>query len=114
MDTNLLIPIGKRIAEIRRANKVSQEVLAEKLSVTPKHISHAERGVSCLSLKNLIEFCNIFNCSLDFIIMGISENSMLNKLPAEIVSILSTGSDKEIECLNRYLQVYIDLKKEQD
>ena len=112
MENNFLITIGKRIGEVRRQNSITQELMAEKLDVTPKHISHAECGTSSLSLKNLMEFCRICNCSLDYIVFG-SQNSVLEKLPEEIVSILYTGSNEDIDRLNRYLQIYIELSKKQ-
>ncbi len=111
MESNVLIPIGKRISEIRRAHGVTQETLAEQLDVSPKHISHTERGTSCLSLKNLMEFCDIFECSLDYIIWGTKDNNALSKLPNEIIDILHTGKDEEIKRLYRYLQMYIELTK---
>lgn len=114
MESNFLIPIGKRIAEIRRSHNVTQEVLADRLGVSPKHISHTECGTSSLSIKNLIEFCNIFDCSLDYIILGKAEDSILAKLPDEIADILYTGTEQDIERLNRYLQIYVELLKKQD
>lgn len=112
MENNFLITLGKRIGEIRRSNSITQEAMAEKLDVTPKHISHVECGTSSLSLKNLMEFCKICNCSLDYIVFG-SKNSVLERLPEEVVTILHTGSKSEIDRLNRYLQVYIELTKKQ-
>lgn len=114
MKNDFLIPIGKRIAEIRRSHNTTQEVLADLLDVTPKHISHAECGTSSLSLKNLMEFCRIFDCSFDYIIFGKQENSALCKLPDEIVTILHSGKEKEIDQLNRYLQIYLELTEKQD
>lgn len=114
MENDFLIPIGKRIAEIRRSNKVTQEALADRLGVSPKHISHTECGTSSLSLKNLIEFCNLFGCSLDYIIFGKTENTALSKLPDEISNILYTGTEQDINRLNRYLQIYVELMKESD
>lgn len=114
MDNDILIPIGKRISDIRRANSITQEHLAELLNVTPKHISHTECGKSCLSIKTLMEFCRIFDCSLDYIIFGQTESKILAKLPSDIVKILLCGSDAEIDRLNRYLQVYTELLKTQD
>lgn len=114
MENTILISIGKRIAEIRRSHKVTQEILAEKLGLTPKHVSHVERGLSSYSIKNLIEFCAMFDCSLDYIILGKNSNNVLNKLPEEIVSILYTGNEKEVDRLNRYLQIYTELLKEQE
>lgn len=114
MENDFLIPIGRRISEVRRAHHITQERLSDHLGISPKHVSHAERGVSSLSLKNLIEFCNFFDCSLDYIIMGKTEDNALNKLPEEILTILYTGTDKEIDRLNRYLQIYVELLKKQD
>lgn len=112
MESNILIPIGKRISEIRRSRGVTQEALADMLNISPKHVSHTECGTSCLSLKNLMEFCNIFNCSLDYIIFGTKEDSILSKLPEEIVTLLHTGSKTELEKLNRYLQFYIEMQQD--
>ena len=106
--------IGRRIAEIRRSHGVTQESLADQLGVSPKHISHTECGTSSLSLKNLMEFCNIFDCSMDYIIFGKTGDSVLAKLPEEISDILYTGTEKDIDRLNRYLQMYIELTKGQD
>ena len=114
MENNFLIPIGKRMAEIRRSHKITQEALADKLGVSPKHISHTECGTSSLSLKNLIEFCNLFHCSLDYIVFGKTTDDAISKLPEEISNILHTGSSNDIERLNRYLQIYIELTEEQN
>lgn len=112
MESNYLVPIGKRIAKIRKAHGMTQETLADKLSVTPKHISHTERGTSNFSISNLIEFCNLFGCSLDYLILG-KENNVLSKLPNEIVEILYHGNDDEINKLSKYLNVYLELTKSQ-
>lgn len=110
MESDLLIPIGQRMREVRRAHGITQEVLAEKLSVTPKHISHTECGTSSLSLSNLIDFCNIFNCSLDYIILG-KKDSIISKLPNRIVDIIYSGDEKEFARLIKYLEFYVELTK---
>ena len=113
MEDNFLIPIGKRMAEIRRSHNITQETLAEKLGVTPKHISCVECGISSLSLKNLIEFSNVLDCSLDYILLGEKKDNALSKLPKEIIDVLYSGDEKEIDRLNRYLELYIEMSKEQ-
>jgi len=114
MKNDTLAAIGTRIAEIRRRHKITQESLADSLGVSPKHISHVENATSSLSLKNLIQFCTIFNCSLDYIVLGKQSNEALAKLPDEIVKILNTGNNNDIDRLNRYLQFYIELQNKQD
>ena len=115
MDNKFLTPIGRRIAEIRKSHNMSQEKLAEALNLSPKHISHVERGVASFSLKNLLDFCLMFNTSLDYIILGRAGNEILNnKLPKEIVQLLYSGNEQEISLLNRYLQFFIEFRNQQD
>ena len=111
MENGILMAIGSRIAEVRRSHKVTQEALAEMLGVSPKHISHVENGTSCLSLKNFMQFCTVFDCSLDYLIFGKQNNKALSRLPNEIIKILNTGNEREVDRLNRYLQIYIELSK---
>ena len=112
MDRYYLIDMGKRIAEIRNARGMTQEVLAEKMNVSTKHISHTERGISGMSLQNLMQFSKLCNCSLDYIVFGKEMNSPLSKLPDEIVAILGSGNEQDVERLNNYLKVYIELMRE--
>lgn len=113
MENDTFAAIGTRIAEIRRQHKITQEALADMLGVSPKHISHVENATSSLSLKNLIQFCAIFHCSLDYIIFGKQYDEALSRLPDEIVKILNTGNEDDIDRLNRYLQIYLELKNKQ-
>lgn len=104
--------IGKRIAALRKKNGMTQEALANMLSVTTKHISHVENGTSTLSLKAFILFCTEFSCSLDYLIFGKSFSSFT--LPDGINELINIGSDKDRERLFRYLELFAeisDLKK---
>lgn len=114
MDYLLYQEIGNRMAQVRRSNNVTQEVLAEWLDVSPKHISHTERGTSSLSLKNLMEFCAIFHCSLDYIVFGQLNNETLNKLPSKIIELLNSGNKEDIQLLQEYLDLFLKLRKNQD
>ena len=104
--------IGRRISVIRKKNGMTQEALANMLSVTTKHISHVENGTSTLSLKAFILFCTEFSCSLDYLIFGKSFSSF--NLPDGINELINIGSDKDKERLFRYLEFFAeisDLKK---
>ena len=84
-NTNNLEAIGKRISLTRRAKGMTQENLAEKLGVSPKHISHIECGTSSLSLKSLIEFVKYLiaawiTLSLETVNLSFFQN-YLQKLP---------------------------------
>lgn len=101
--------MGTRIAGIRKSHKVTQEKLAELLDVTPKHISHVENSTSSFSLKQLVKFCDQFDCSLDYIVFGKSYNSALSILPTKIVEILENGDADAKRRLIRYLETFIDI-----
>ena len=101
--------IGRRISELRRANKMTQENLADILDVSPKHISHVEREVKALSLQNLIRLSRLFGCSLDYLVLGEYKEEAFEKLPKTIQCILHSNNDSEIARLTRYLSVYEEL-----
>ena len=56
-----LIKIGKFIATCRKNKKITQEQLAEKLSITDRAVSKWERGLSLPDASIMIELCNIFD-----------------------------------------------------
>ena len=101
--------IGKRLAEIRRSNNYTQEQLADALDLTPKHISHCESVTSSVSLKSLIRFCELFSCSMDYIIWGKSTDEKLDQLNETALSVLRCGSDQDVDLLNCYLDIYAEL-----
>lgn len=111
MDERQNQEIGIRIAELRRSHKLTQEALAEKLNVTTKHISHVERGCASLSVKALTELSRIFDCSIDYIIFGVSGDRATALLPDTILEILHSGRKDDIDRLIRYLQIYSELYK---
>lgn len=57
--------IGKKILELRKKNGLSQEALAEKVSVTRQTISKWELGETSPDLKQSKELSKIFKVSLD-------------------------------------------------
>lgn len=109
MKDDFLITVGRRISEVRRSRGMTQNELADRLGVSTKHISHTECGTSSLSIRNLVAFCELFSCSLDYILCGAPRNDAISRLPEEIINLLYTGTDAEIERLNRYLHMYTEL-----
>lgn len=111
---NLNEEIGKRIATLRKARGMTQEVLAEKLNCSIKHISHVKRGVASLSLDLLIEASNLLDCSLDYLIKG-EDASPEATVPSFVVRILGSRDDqmaREKDLLLSYLNMYKELRKE--
>lgn len=55
---------AKKIREIRKANKLSQEKFAEKLDCSREFISRLENNKEKLSLRLLLKLAHVFNINL--------------------------------------------------
>ena len=65
--------LGLRIKALRKSFDYTQEELAEKLNISIKHYSSVERGLSGLSISNLILLCEILGTDLNFLVLGKKE-----------------------------------------
>lgn len=61
---------GLRVQELRRSRGMTQEELAEALSVDKDHISRIERGVKNCSIDLLIAVACALHTSTDYLLMG--------------------------------------------
>lgn len=95
--------MGSRIKEQRKKLKLTQEETAEKLEISVKHFSEVERGLTGLSIDNLIKLSNLFGISIDYIVKGDADGnkwdcvmSVLSDVPAEkeqlIKELIITGA----------------------
>ena len=114
MKNEVSAEIGARIALIRKKHHMKQAELAQHLNVSPKHVSQVERGMSTFSQKTMIDFCNLFDCDMNYILMGRDAEGMLDRLPGEITDLIYTGSNADINQFNDYLRFYINLLKKQE
>lgn len=57
--------IGKRIKIARIKQNLTQETVADKIGVTPQHVSNIETGNSSVSLTTLVEISNLLKVSAD-------------------------------------------------
>lgn len=64
MELNYII-IGKRIKEVRKKRKLSQEALAELIEKSPPYISYIETATKHLSLETLVDIANALHISVD-------------------------------------------------
>ena len=65
-----LIKIGKFIADCRKNKKLTQEQLAEKLSITDRAVSKWERGLSLPDADKMLELCNILDINVNELLNG--------------------------------------------
>jgi len=67
------IRIGRQIARLRKKNKLSQEKLAEILQITAQAISKWENGKTLPETAQLPVLAQLFECSIDSILMPLAE-----------------------------------------
>ena len=77
--------IGERIKRARKANGITQEILAEKLNVSIGYVSQVERGITKISLDLLGAISSILECDIAGFITESAVNSS-EYLETEIVS----------------------------
>ena len=75
IEKNLRKNIGKKLKLARTKTKYTQEVLAEKTSLSPRYISQLERGIAFGSATTIVSLCNALNISTDFLFSGLIDTS---------------------------------------
>ena len=64
------IETGKRIKQVRVKEKLTQEQVAEKIGVSPRQVRAFESGANGASIDVLVALAELFEVSLDYLIMG--------------------------------------------
>lgn len=77
----LLVDIGNRINNRRRAMGYTQEQVADMMDVSIQMVSNLERGNKAIRIDNLLKLCQILQVSTDYILTGEqSENELSKKI----------------------------------
>lgn len=95
-----MIFMGDKIKELRNAKKMTQEQLANRLGLVKGSISAYEQGTKYPSLDVLVNLCQIFNVSADYL-LGLSDDRRIktSALTDEQVKLLR-GLIREFENSN--------------
>lgn len=97
--------VGNRIKEVREKRNLTQEELADKVDLSPTHISVIERGLKVPKLDNFVAIANALDVSADELLFDVVDRSVLgttNQL-SEIICKLSLKEQRKIIGLVRYL-----------
>lgn len=82
------IGIGNRIRKERESLSMTREKMAEILNITPGYIADLERGEARLSVSGLVNLCDLFHCSSDYILFGRTDSftmsARIDRLPKEL------------------------------
>lgn len=68
---------GIRLKELRKNKNLTQQELADKMSLVKSSISAYEKSAKYPSVEVLVKLCNYFNVSSDYL-LGLSDNKILN------------------------------------
>ena len=102
------IKIGKFILNCRKEKSLTQEQLAEKLSVTSKSISRWENGNTMPDYSLLKDLCSELNISVNELLSGekIKENDYMNKSEENLIN-LRKQIDKRKKVLHVITYVFV-------
>lgn len=64
------VKTGDRIRKIRKSRGMSQELLAESISISVTHMSHIETGTTKLSLQVLADISVVLKVGIDELLFG--------------------------------------------
>lgn len=65
--------VGRRIAELRKSLKMSQQEFAERVGLTRSFVSQVECGCGALSARSCRDICRTFAVSLEWLMEGTGE-----------------------------------------
>lgn len=69
---NIYKEFGKRLAELRKAQKLTQTEVAAKLNTVQSTYSGYELGTRKVTMDTIVALANFFDVSLDYLILGTS------------------------------------------
>ena len=84
---------GDNLKKYRKNNKMSQEVLAEKVGVSRQSVSKWETGDAYPEMNNILELCKIFNCKINDLVH--KDMSDINLLDEDILKNVKFNSQKQ-------------------
>jgi transcriptional regulator with XRE-family HTH domain len=103
------VEFGKRLREIRKKCKYTQEQLAEKLFLSTDSISNYENGKTKCMPENVTKIYQILNISADYLYFGIEKEFVIEKSTKieEIMYTLQNCSEFNLDRINSMIQILV-------
>lgn len=95
-DTEFLKTMGQRIMSRRKALKLTQEELAEKIGVSTQMISNLELGKKAIRPENLAKVCDVLGLSADFVLTGSNASTAVDMIADKLLCL----TEKELQMVN--------------
>ena len=96
-EKNLRKNIGKKIKLASSKTNYTQEILAEKISLSPRYISQLERGIAFGSANTIVSLCKALNISSDFLF-----NDLIQSDTSEFINLIDNKFLENYYQLNEY------------
>lgn len=91
MDLTLL---GNRIRVAREKKGITQEELAERVNISPSHISVIERGVKTVRIDTVVRIANELDVSADYLLQDLVKRSRESQLLSSIMDLPETDRSR--------------------
>lgn len=105
-DSVFLKEMGQRIMVRRKALRMTQEELAEKLGVSTQMISNLELGKKAIRPENLAKICDALGLSADFVLTGTNTKSAVDTVAEKLVQL----TEEELQIVSDMID-YMNNKK---
>lgn len=86
-DNEFLKDMGQRIMVRRKALRMTQEELAERLGVSTQMISNLELGKKAIRPENLARVCDVLELSADFVLTGTNTKTAVDAVAEKLVQL---------------------------
>jgi transcriptional regulator with XRE-family HTH domain len=98
---------GARIREIRKASKMTQEDLANRLMLTAESISNMESGKTNCMPEHIVHICEMFDVTTDYLYFGIENQKQVKADTDELSALLSDCSAEELERVTQMVKLFL-------
>lgn len=108
-DQDLRQAFGKRLKELRKQKGWTQKELANMLDIRYSHLNKYENGMHAPPLEKLTQLADIFDVSLDYLIMGLpmEESPIRNELLHKRFKVLETFAEDDKATVIKVLDAMI-------
>ena len=101
-----VVEAGKRIREVRKKNKYTQEQLAEKLYLTAESVSNFENGKTMCMPENVARICELFDVTADYIYYGVECNGVVTGAN-NIVNLVKDCNPNELDRIGKMIMLFL-------
>lgn len=110
-EKNTLFEIGQRIQKYRKQKKLTQEQLAEKIGLSPNHLSRIEAGKHNPYFENIMLAAKELDVPIDAFLEDVEDNQ-INTFLQIIKSDISIMNKNQLTMLKRFIELLKDFNCE--